>query len=112
LKSSEASEFSAKRLKDGFEFHHVSMADLVRYLYNPEPGSISYAADRPVIDMTGLKGFYDLNLEWTPDTAQTAAPNGGPSIYRAVEDLGLKLQPQTAPVESVAIDRAERPEVN
>ncbi len=110
LKSSEASQFSEKRLKDGFELRHVSMADLVKYLYNP----FAYrpAADRPVVDGTGLKGFYDLTLEWTPETAQPAAPDAGPSIYRAVEGLGLKLQPQTAPVESVAIDHAEGPEVN
>jgi len=110
LKPSEASQLSEKRLKDGFELRHVSMADLVRYLYNPFANR--QAADRPVVDMTGLKGFYDLTLEWTPETPQTGAPDAAPSIYRAVEDLGLKLQPQTAPMESVAIDHAERPEVN
>jgi uncharacterized protein (TIGR03435 family) len=110
LKSSEGSELSVKRLKDGFEFRHASMADLVRYLYSPF--EFRQAAERPVVDMTGLKGFYDLTLEWTPETAQTVAPDAAPSIYRAVEDLGLKLQPQTAPLESVAIDHAERPEVN
>jgi uncharacterized protein (TIGR03435 family) len=78
LKSSEGGELSVKRLKDGFELRHVSMADLVRYLYSPF--EYRQAADRPVVDMTGLKGFYDLTLAWTPETAQTAAPDAAPSI--------------------------------
>lgn len=75
LKSSEASQLSERRLKDGFELRHASMADLVRYLYNPFASR--QAADRPVVDMTSLKGFYDLTLEWTPETAQPAASDAG-----------------------------------
>jgi uncharacterized protein (TIGR03435 family) len=59
--------------------------------------------DRPVIDMTGLKGGYDFNLEFTrelppniPETAQingSAIDTSGPTIYEALQkQLGLKLE--------------------
>ncbi len=73
--------------------------------------------DRPVIDKTGLKGHYDIELGWTTegsrpkasgDGAEAAEPLG-PSIYDAVqEQLGLKLQPGRAPVEMLIVDRAEK----
>src|SRR5205085_5420557 len=31
---------------------------------------LSRQMDRPVVDMTELKGFYDFTLEWTPDERQ------------------------------------------
>ena len=80
--------------------------------------------DRVVVDRTGLKGSYDMLLEWTPDRKPFAsavdlppglpvpAPpsTGGPSIFTAIqEQLGLKLQPAKAPVEVLVIDRIERP---
>jgi uncharacterized protein (TIGR03435 family) len=80
--------------------------------------------DRVVVDRTGLKGSYDVLLEWTPDRKPFAsaadlppglpvpAPpsTGGPSIFTAIqEQLGLKLQPAKAPVEVLLIERFERP---
>jgi uncharacterized protein (TIGR03435 family) len=92
----------------------VSMADLAIRL--------SSLMDRPVVDMTGVKGTFDLALEWTPDDAQPAAKPGGneevdkasgPSIFTAIqEQLGLRLEAQKAPVEKIVIDRAERPSEN
>jgi uncharacterized protein (TIGR03435 family) len=67
-----------------------------------------------VIDMTGLKGFYDVKLEWTPDfppqvngvPAETAP---GPSLFTAVqEQLGLKLESRKGPVDVVVVDHAEQ----
>jgi hypothetical protein len=40
------------------------MADFVLYLYNPFAGR--QAADRPVVDMTGLMGYYDPRPLATP----------------------------------------------
>jgi len=74
---------------------------------------------RLVIDKTGLSGFYDLDLHWTPDTAATpgapqATPGGdGVSLFAAMqEQLGLKLEAKRAPVEVLVIDSAERPTEN
>jgi uncharacterized protein (TIGR03435 family) len=70
---------------------------------------------RLVIDKTGLSGFYDLDLHWTPDTAATpgapqVTPGEGVSLFAAMqEQLGLKLEAKRAPVEVLVIDSAERP---
>jgi uncharacterized protein (TIGR03435 family) len=77
-----------------------------------------WVGGRPVVDRTGLTGIYDLELTWTPDqppAARDGAPPlaidpNGPSLFTAVqEQLGLKLEPTTGPVEMLVIDSAERP---
>jgi uncharacterized protein (TIGR03435 family) len=63
-----------------------------------------------VLDKTGLRGQYALDLKWTPDsgTAEPAAESG-PSIFSAIQDqLGLKLEPHKTPVPILVIDRAEK----
>ena len=69
---------------------------------------------RHVIDRTGLTGPFDVDLEWTPDSPGAApAPDAGASIFTAIqEQLGLKLEPSTAPLEVIVIDSAERPSEN
>ena len=112
LKLSTANQASVRPLMNGYEFHHVRIAALAQYLYSDRTFA-RQAADRPVIDMTGLDGFYDFTLEWTPDSAQTTAPETAPSIYAAVEQqLGLKLQPQKMPIDFLVVDHAERPPAN
>ena len=70
---------------------------------------------RQVVDRTGLTGLFDIDLEWTPDPAGATAPppDAGPSIFTAVqEQLGLKLEPATAPIDVIVIDSAEPPQPN
>jgi uncharacterized protein (TIGR03435 family) len=71
---------------------------------------LSLELQRPVLDKTGLKSTYDFSLEWTPD--DRLGVEHGPSLFVAIqEQLGLKLLPsneQTAPVEVLVIDHAER----
>lgn len=71
--------------------------------------------DLPVIDMTGLKGFYDLKLDWFPEPKQSEnkgdAPvmADGPTLPFAVqEQLGLKLETRKAPIEILIVEHAER----
>jgi uncharacterized protein (TIGR03435 family) len=72
---------------------------------------------RPILDRTGLAGAYDFELTWTPDEpppAGVALPSwydaNGPSLQAAVqEQLGLKLEATTGPVDVLVIDSAERP---
>ena len=75
---------------------------------------------RPVLDRTGLTERYDFELLWTPDEPPPAGvsvppwydPNG-PSLPAALtEQLGLKLDATTGPVEVLVIDSAERPTEN
>ena len=69
---------------------------------------------RYVIDKTGLSGRYDFELHWTPDdTPADSALVGGPSIFTAAqEQLGLKLESASAPVDVLVIDSAKYPSPN
>ena len=82
---------------------------------------------RPVIDRTGLVGAYAFQLEWTPNIADgsegarekagfvgAALPDGsGPSIFTALqEQLGLRLESQRSPIETIVIESASKPAAN
>jgi uncharacterized protein (TIGR03435 family) len=89
---------------------------------------ISREVGRNVVDKTGLPDKYDFTLRWTSDR-QDLAPRGnadggpgaaaplpdssGPSIFTALqEQLGLKLESQKGPVETLIIDSVEKPSEN
>jgi bla regulator protein blaR1 len=75
--------------------------------------TLSNIAGRSVVDQTGLTGYYDFKLEWTPDEAGQPAPDDRPSLFTAVqEQLGLKLESQKGLVEILVIDYAEKPPAN
>jgi uncharacterized protein (TIGR03435 family) len=68
-----------------------------------------------VLDQTGLKGLYAVNLEWTPSPNVNAESNAnadapaGPSLFTALqEQLGLRLEARKGPVEVLVIDSAEK----
>jgi uncharacterized protein (TIGR03435 family) len=70
---------------------------------------------RTVLDQTGLPGLYNIDLHWTPGNAppSAATDTSGPSIFTAVqEQLGLKLEPATAPLDILVIDSAQSPSDN
>jgi uncharacterized protein (TIGR03435 family) len=68
---------------------------------------------RQVIDLTGLHGVFDFNLDFAPDDAAPSNDGLAPSIFTAVqEQLGLRLEARKGPVEVVVIDHAEKPSQN
>ncbi|MGB8844156.1 MAG: TIGR03435 family protein [Terracidiphilus sp.] len=80
--------------------------------------------DRPVVDKTGIAGAFDFTLKWTPDESQFSrlgvfyrppAEDSSlpPPLFEAIqEQLGLKLEPEKAPVDVLVIDHIERPSAN
>ncbi|MGP0073224.1 MAG: TIGR03435 family protein [Bryobacteraceae bacterium] len=84
--------------------------------------------DRPVVDLTELKGSYDFVLELSPEdfqamgiraaiaagatvppqAIQMAEAASGDSLSNALEKLGLKLESRKSPVEVLVIDHAEK----
>jgi uncharacterized protein (TIGR03435 family) len=91
--------------------------------------------DRPVVDQTALKGNYRMALDLARDDLMNAAraagvaippgalgagpgapggaptapdPSGGSTIFRSVEQLGLKLDARKTPIEQIIIDHLER----
>jgi uncharacterized protein (TIGR03435 family) len=68
-------------------------------------------AGRPVIDKTGLAPA-SFELHWLPEGAQPQ-PDSPPFLFTAIEEqLGLKLEPQRVPIDSIVVDYAERPSPN
>jgi len=73
---------------------------------------------RPIVDLTELKGLYDLKLEWTPlnqslpkqtDVAGAADDPEGPTIFEAMpEQLGLRLEMRKGPMDAIVVDHAEK----
>jgi uncharacterized protein (TIGR03435 family) len=84
--------------------------------------------DRPVVDMTGLTGSYDFDLEFTqedymamlirsaiaagvvlpPEALRALSGSSGDSLLNALEKLGLKLETRKAPLEVLVIDHIEK----
>jgi uncharacterized protein (TIGR03435 family) len=94
------------------QFYAISMAILTNTI-------LSSLADRPVVDKTGLTGYYDLALPSSALRRPPPPPLDAPSpaledesIFAALEALGLRLKPAKGQVETLVIDRVERPSEN
>jgi bla regulator protein blaR1 len=76
--------------------------------------------DRPVLDKTGLTGTFDFAIEFTQQINGSSPPGvvsqrdlTGPTSIEAVkEQLGLRLEPQTGPIQFLVIDYVEEPSAN
>lgn len=83
--------------------------------------------DRPIMDLTELKGVYDLEFSVSLEEMQTMMiraaiaagvqlppqalrllDNGGNPIIDAVERVGLKLESRRMPVEMIVVDRVQK----
>lgn len=74
---------------------------------------LTFDLKRPVKDETGLTGEYAIKLEWVPGLGESDAAPVRPSLFTAVQDqLGLKLDSATGPVEVLVIDQLQRPDEN
>jgi uncharacterized protein (TIGR03435 family) len=69
--------------------------------------AVEYTAGRPIIDKTGLDGYYEFSLRYTN---QPTPAGDTPSLFTALEEqLGLKLVPERASMQVLVIDSVERP---
>ena len=72
------------------------------------------------MDTFGLSARYDIDLKWSPDVGQppttgpatTASDPTGPSIFTAIQELGLRLEPTKSSIELFVIDSIEKPSPN
>lgn len=84
--------------------------------------------DKPVVDMTGLTGSYDFDLEFTqedymamlmrsaiaagvnlpPEALRMMSGASGDSLLSALDKLGLKLENRKSPLDMLVIDHIER----
>ncbi len=84
----------------GMDVRNASTADLASQL-SRQLGSV-------VVDKTGLTGNYDFALNWTSDASQNPEASASSLFTALQEQLGLKLEPQKAPMEVLIIDHVER----
>jgi uncharacterized protein (TIGR03435 family) len=69
--------------------------------------------DRPLIDGTGLQGFYDATLTYSRPSGNPPGPDDPPVLFTAVQDqLGLKIEPAMIDDQVVIVDHIERPTEN
>ena len=64
-----------------------------------------------VVDGTSLSGTYDFKLTWpVDDRFDGRGASANPAIFTAIqEQLGLRLQAGRGPVDTLVVDRAEKP---
>jgi uncharacterized protein (TIGR03435 family) len=91
------------------ECRNMTMANLAIQL----PGWGRARIDRPVIDLTELKGAYDFQLQWTlpaggSDDSSGSSVEPGTTIFEALDQVGLKLEPRKHLMSVICIDHAER----
>jgi uncharacterized protein (TIGR03435 family) len=106
------------------EASKISMAELAE--------GMSPLSDHPIVDMTGLKGNYQVTIEISMQEIMNAAraagaaipaaaPGGGDagkpadaasdpggSLFTAIQSLGLKLEPRKTPLMTIVVDHVEK----
>ena len=107
-----------------FDAKWITMTDLARFLMNFGAGG-----GRPVVDVTGMKGEYDIVLDiplsmfglnvseaesassgnaQSSRPAEYASDPGTGTVVRSLRMYGLDLRNSKTPVEHLVIDRAEK----
>jgi uncharacterized protein (TIGR03435 family) len=98
-------------------------------------GSLQQSLGRPIVDKTDLKGLFDYTLQYSPQGLSGAGPLGGapppsginaaggagavpdasdplPSLFTAVQELGLRLESSKGPVNVLVVDSVQKPSPN
>ena len=74
--------------------------------------TFSSQLQRIVLDKTGLTGKYDIALKWSPDDAPPSDGAPPPFFTALQEQLGLKLVPSKASIQTFVVDHVEMPSEN
>jgi uncharacterized protein (TIGR03435 family) len=91
------------------ECHNLTMEEFAKQL--PHTGGIGI--DLPVADETGLKGGYDFQFDVGEiPNGGSVVDSSGPTIFEALQKIGLRLESRKVPMPAIVIDRAERPGEN
>jgi uncharacterized protein (TIGR03435 family) len=81
-------------------------------------GMLSMTMDRPVLDLTELKGSYDFTLKFQGGQADAQTKAAlvewfSSSIFGDIEkQLGLRLEADKSPVDYLIVDHVEKPDAN
>ena len=91
-------------------------------------GTLQRNVGSPIIDKTDLTGLFDFTLRFSqeglvnPDGMPLASPDKvipagvvidrAPTLFTAIQDVGLKLEPAKGPVEVLVVDSVQKPTEN
>jgi uncharacterized protein (TIGR03435 family) len=85
--------------RDGTYASNVTLQDFASALY-------SFVGGYPVVDETGIKGGFEINLKFATNESVDSPL---PSVFTAVqEQLGLRLERAKVPVDVIVIDHVDR----
>ncbi|HEY1307974.1 MAG TPA: TIGR03435 family protein [Vicinamibacterales bacterium] len=91
--------------QDSYASASVRITDLLPIL--------SSVTGRLVLDRTGIEGRFEVELKWASASTTQDAKTDAVSIFTAVrEQLGLTLESATEALDTVVIDRIDRPTAN
>jgi uncharacterized protein (TIGR03435 family) len=121
----ERSEYDLEVAKNGFQLQPVTSdgkshmsensngatatMNATKLSLNALAATLARYLERPVIDKTGIAGDYDFNLKWSSDQTLDTV---NPSIFAALQQIGLRLVSRKGPVEVILVDRVEKPSAN
>jgi len=105
---------------DGKSMHfEISKASMALFAEGMTP-----LVDRPILDMTELKGDYEIAFDISMQELMAVARNAGAnvpppdanaeasdpqgSVFTAMQGLGLKLEPRKAPLKMIVVEKAEK----
>ena len=83
---------------------NMTAAQLAQQLQTLAP---AYFREGPIVDQTGITQAYDYTLEWIT-LQQRDAGEEGPSMFDAVDKLGLHLERQKGTAEVLVVDQSEK----
>lgn len=83
---------------------NMTTAQLAQQLQTLAP---AYFREGPVVDQTGLTDAYDFTFGWIT-TLQRDAGQDGPSMYDAMDKIGLHLERKKGTAEVLVVDQSEK----
>ena len=92
-------------------FRNYSIAALAKFL------SSLPSIDRPVIDATGLQGNFDFDISVDADGTDPGAVKRAMLEWASLftdldQQLGLKVEARKGPIDTIVVDRVEKPTAN
>jgi uncharacterized protein (TIGR03435 family) len=96
------------------DFDAKGHTEFIGYTLAAFADALTNLLDRPVVDSTGLQGRFDiathldLALPKPPGAASQDATDPAPSLFTAMQELGLKLEARDGTVKYIVVDKAEK----
>jgi len=70
--------------------------------------SLTRYAGKPVIDATGLDGFFKIDLAFAAEGSMSSMESTAPPLSDAIKALGLKLTPTKEDIKILVIDQVNK----